>query len=53
MQEARALLETSDYNINEIASIVGYKQASSFSKAFLKKYNILPKEIMKKRSYYY
>lgn len=53
MQEARTLLETSDYNINEIASLVGYKQPSSFSKAFLKKYNILPKEIMKKRSYYY
>lgn len=53
MQKAHELLKTSDYNINEISSLVGYKQSSNFTKAFFRKYNILPKELMKNRKYYF
>ncbi len=53
MEKAKELLETSEYNINEISTIVGYKQSSNFTKAFCKKYGVLPKDIMKSRKYYY
>lgn len=53
MEKAKKLLQGSDYNINEISSMVGYRQSSNFSKAFFKKFGILPKEIMKGRKYYY
>ncbi len=53
MEKAYSLLEKSEYNINEISSNIGYKQASNFTKAFYKKYNILPKDLMKNRTYYY
>jgi len=50
---AKKLLETSEYNINEISSKIGYKYVQSFSKAFYKKFGVRPKDIMKKREYYY
>lgn len=53
MEKAYSLLEKSEYNINEIALSIGYKQSSNFTKAFYKKYNILPKNLMKSRTYYY
>lgn len=52
MREAKELLKNSDYNINEISQKVGYKYQSNFSIAFTKKFGILPKDIMKQRSYY-
>ena len=53
LQEAKKLLETSEYNINEIALKVGYKYVQSFSNAFYKKFGVRPKELMKSRKYYY
>lgn len=53
LNEAKRLLEQSEYNINEIALKVGYKYAQSFSNAFYKKFAIRPKELMKTRDYYY
>jgi len=53
LQEAKKLLDKSELNINEIALKVGYKYTQSFSLAFLKRYGVRPKDIMKKRKYYY
>jgi len=53
LQKAKKLLETSDYNINEISLEVGYKYVQSFSNAFYKRFGIRPKELMKSRKYYY
>ena len=53
LQEAKKLLETSEYNINEIALKVGYKYVQSFSNAFLKRFGVRPKDLMKSRKYYY
>ena len=53
LQEAKKLLEKSELNINEIASKVGYKYAQSFSNAYVKRFGIRPKNLMKSRKYYY
>ena len=54
LQEAKKLLsQTNDYNISEIAKLVGYKYASNFTQAFYKRFGIPPKELMKNREYYY
>lgn len=53
MQKAKILLKESEYNINEIASLVGYSYAQNFSNAFFKRFGVRPKEIMKTRNYYY
>lgn len=44
MEYARKLLETNQYNINEIGLKVGYSTASHFIAAFKKKYGITPKK---------
>jgi len=53
MQEAKELLETTEFSINEISKLVGYKYIQSFSNAFYKKFGVRPKDIMKSRKYYY
>jgi len=53
MYEAKKLLETSEYNVSEIAQITGYKYIQSFTRAFIKFFGIAPKELMKNRKYYY
>jgi len=53
MYEAKKLLETSEYNVTEIAQITGYKYIQSFTRAFIKFFGIPPSEIMKNRKYYY
>ncbi len=53
LYEAKNLLENSEFNINEISSKIGYKYVQSFSKAFVQKFGIRPKDIMKNRKYYY
>ena len=52
MHKARDLLKNSDYNINEISNIVGYKYQGNFSLAFVKKFGIRPKDMLKSRSYH-
>jgi len=53
MEKAKELLESSEYSVNEVSQIVGYKQQQNFRTAFVKKFGILPKDIMKSRKYYY
>lgn len=53
MYEAKRLLETSEYNVTEIAQITGYKYVQNFSNAFIKFFGTSPRELMKKRKYYY
>ncbi len=53
LQEAKSLLEKSELNINEISKKVGYKYTPSFSNAFIKRFGLRPKDIMKTRTYYY
>jgi len=53
MYEAKKLLETSEYNVTEVANITGYKYVQNFSNAFMKFFGTSPKELMKSRSYYY
>ena len=50
---AKNLLENGDMNVSEIAAIVGYKQLHGFSNAFVKRFGVRPKDLMKSRKYYY
>jgi len=52
LELAKKLLKEGEMNINEVASLLGYRYTQSFHKAFIKKYGITPKEIMKFRKYY-
>ena len=53
MYEAKRLLESSEYNVTEVARIAGYKYVQNFSNAFMKFFEVSPKELMKTRKYYY
>jgi len=53
MYEAKKLLETSEYNVTEIAKLTGYKYIQNFTQAFIKFFGTTPKELMKSRKYYY
>ena len=44
MEVARKLLESGDYNVNEVGLRVGYSTASHFIAAFKKKYGTTPKK---------
>lgn len=53
MLKAKELLETGDYNINEVSNILGYKYQQSFTATFTKYFGFNPKYIMKINRYYY
>ena len=46
MEVARKLLESGDYNVNEVGLKVGYSTASHFIAAFKKKYGTTPKKYL-------
>ena len=48
MNLAKNMLQSGEYNINEIALQVGYKFANNFTNAFYKEFKIRPKDILKK-----
>ena len=48
MEYAHELLKNTDYNIQTIASMVGYTQASSFVSKFKKYYSVTPAEYRRK-----
>jgi len=50
---SKKLLLDSDMNINEISELIGYRFHQSFSAAFVKRFGVRPKDIMKNRKYYY
>ncbi|WP_419768154.1 helix-turn-helix domain-containing protein [Arcobacter sp.] len=53
MIHAKELIEKSEFSISEISNFVGYKYQQSFTNAFIRYFNIRPKDIMKRRKYYY
>lgn len=53
MNYAKKLLETTEYSVSEVAFYVGYKYQQSFSNAFFQFFGIRPKDVMKRRNYYY
>ncbi len=46
LKRACMLLIESDYRINEVAFLVGFSSASYFTKAFIKAFNLTPKEFI-------
>lgn len=46
MEVARKLLESNEYNVNEVGSKVGYSASSHFIAAFKKKYGTTPKKYL-------
>ena len=47
IQEAKSLLESSDYSISQVASLIGFSSQSYFSQAFKKSLGISPNEYRK------
>jgi len=47
MQEARQFLASGQYQVAEVADLVGYQQASNFSAAFTKYFGVCPKRVAK------
>ncbi|RBQ29124.1 helix-turn-helix transcriptional regulator [Aliarcobacter vitoriensis] len=52
MLKAKQLLETGEYNINEVSIILGYKYQQSFTATFNKYFRFNPKELLKIKKYY-
>ena len=50
MLKAKQLLETGDYNVNEISQLVGYKYQQSFTATFTKYFGVNPKVVMKTKN---
>ncbi|MCV6607390.1 MAG: AraC family transcriptional regulator [Campylobacterales bacterium] len=48
-EKAIELIKEEEYSIGKVAEMVGYKNQSSFSSAFMKKYGFLPKNIGKQK----
>jgi AraC-like DNA-binding protein len=46
MELARKLLESGDYNVNEVGLKIGYSTSSHFIAAFKKKYGGTPKKYL-------
>lgn len=47
LEKSVELLLTKEYTVKEVGSMVGYTNQASFSYAFSKKFNFLPKELLK------
>lgn len=45
MQQAKILLKSKDYNINEVARKVGYRHQGNFSRMFYRYFKVLPKDM--------
>ena len=46
MDEARKMLESQKYNVNEVGLKLGYSTSSHFINAFKKKYGTTPKKYL-------
>ena len=49
LEEARDLMNTTDYNISQIVYSIGFSSRSYFSKIFKRKYGISPSEFLKNK----
>lgn len=50
LEEAKRLLETSDFNISQIVHLIGLNNRSYFSKIFKEKYGVSPKYFLKNKT---
>ena len=53
MEEARRMLSSKSYNVNEVGLKVGYSTSSHFIAAFKKKYGTTPKKYLMSLNYLY
>ena len=53
LHEARILLLSGDYNVSDVAYMVGYNNVSSFTYAFKKKFSSLPHQLLEDSYYCY
>lgn len=53
MKTAKRLLESSQYNVSEVAKLVGIKNPAHFSRCFFSYYKKRPKDVLKPKKYYY
>lgn len=51
LRKAHLLIQTTDYSINEISRIAGFKNAAHFSKVFKKQYGYSPITVKQKRDF--
>lgn len=49
MTHAASLIKEGNYNISEVAFLVGYQELSNFSRAFKKYFNVSPREYLTKK----
>lgn len=52
LTKAKEMLKSGEYNVSETSQKVGFRHVSSFSKAFVKLFGILPKDVRKKADIY-
>jgi signal transduction histidine kinase/DNA-binding response OmpR family regulator len=50
LHRAKQLLQTSDFNVTQVAFEVGFKNLSHFSKSFVKEFGFAPSQLKKKES---
>lgn len=50
LNEAKKMLETGVYNVNEVASIIGFEDSKYFSKEFRKVFGLNPKDVKRTAS---
>lgn len=53
MKTAKRLLESSQYNVSEVAKLVGIKNPAHFSRCFFSYHKKRPKDVLKTKKYYY
>ena len=51
LEEAKKILESGENSIADVARLVGYKKAGSFSRMFKRETGMLPREYRKKLSW--
>lgn len=51
MKMARQLLQSSEYNVGEVSAIVGIMNQAHFTRAFVKRYGVRPRDVMKTRTH--
>lgn len=53
LKQAKAMLESGELNVSEIAQLTGYKHVQNFSNAFCKHFGFTPKSLNKNRTFYF
>lgn len=53
LKQAKAMLESGELNVSEIAQITGYKHVQNFSNAFCKHFGFTPKSLNKNKTFYF